>query len=132
METQRKTILVIDDEDFISTLIARALKKEGFEVIVANDYNSAIKLIDSCHIDLAVSDVMLPATGGLEILEYIRKKEDTPYVPVILITGMDKDALHHDKVKAEAILSKPFDMRQLISIIRSNLSTSKNSSNASA
>ncbi len=119
MET--KTILVIDDEDFISGLIARALKKQGHSVIITSDYLTSIKVIDGGGIDLVVSDIMLPFTGGLEILEHIKSSNNLMHIPVILVTGMDKDILFSSKVKAEAILLKPFDMAELVSIVNSHL-----------
>jgi DNA-binding response OmpR family regulator len=119
MET--KTILVIDDEDFISGLIARALKKQGHSVIITSDYMSSIKVIDGGGIDLVVSDIMLPFTGGLEILEHIKNTKKLSHIPVILVTGMDKDILFSSKVKAEAILLKPFDMGELVSIVNIHL-----------
>jgi len=116
-----KTILVIDDEDFISSLIARALKKEGHSVIITSDYATSIKVIDGAVIDLVVSDIMLPFTGGLEIVEHIKNSNELKHIPVILVTGMDKDILFSSKVKAEAILLKPFDMGELVSVVNSYL-----------
>jgi DNA-binding response OmpR family regulator len=117
-----KTVLVIEDEDFISSLIARALKKEGYSVIVTSDFASSIRIIDSAVVDLVVSDVMLPFTGGMEIVEHIKGNKKLEHIPIILVTGMDKDILFASKVKAEAILSKPFDMNQLVALVNSNLS----------
>jgi len=119
MET--KTVLVIDDEDFIATLISRALTKEGYSVIVTSDYISSIKVIDNSQIDLVVSDVMLPFTGGMDILEYIKSNNKLSHIPVILVTGMDKSILFNSKVKAESILTKPFDMAELIALVNSYL-----------
>lgn len=116
-----KTVLVIEDEDFISSLIARALKKEGYSVIVTSDFASSIKVIDGSAVDIVVSDVMLPFTGGMEIVEHIKSNERLKHIPIILVTGMDKDILYSSKVKAEAILSKPFDMGQLVALVNSNL-----------
>ncbi|MCE3226421.1 MAG: PhoP family transcriptional regulator [Bacteroidetes bacterium] len=117
-----KTVLVIEDEDFISSLIARALKKEGYSVVVTSDFASSIKIIDSSAIDLVISDVMLPFTGGMEIVEHVKGNPRLQHIPIILVTGMDKDILYASKVKAEAILSKPFDMNQLVALVNANLS----------
>ena len=118
---EAKTVLVVEDEDFISGLIARALKKEGHSVIITSDYATSIKVINSTGIDLIVSDVMLPFTGGLEILEHVKNSETLKEIPVILVTGMDKDILFSSKVKAEAILLKPFDMGELVSTVNTHL-----------
>ena len=121
MKDSQKTILVIEDEDFISGLIAKSLREEGYDVIITSDYNSSIKVIDSLAIDLIISDVMLPYTGGLDIAEYVRNESKNKDVPVILVTGMDKDVISTTAVKVTAILSKPFDMLQLIDLVNENL-----------
>ncbi|MEO6302652.1 MAG: response regulator [Bacteroidia bacterium] len=116
-----KTVLVIEDEEFISGLIAKSLREEGYNVIVTSDYNSSIIVIDSVDVDLIVSDVMLPFTGGLDIAEYVRNEAKRKDIPVILVTGMDKDVLTTTDIKVTAILSKPFDMLQLVDLVNSNL-----------
>ncbi|MBL7911387.1 MAG: response regulator [Bacteroidia bacterium] len=121
MTNTQKTILVIEDEDFISGLIAKSLKEEGYAVIVTSDYKSSIKVIDSMTIDLIISDVMLPYTGGLDIAEYVKKESKNKDIPVILVTGMDKDVLSTTAIKVTAILSKPFDMLQLVDLVNGSL-----------
>ncbi|MDP1801839.1 MAG: response regulator [Bacteroidota bacterium] len=121
MEKTQKTILVIEDEDFISGLIAKSLREEGYGVIVTSDYKSSIKVIDSMIIDLIISDVMLPYTGGLDIAEYVRNESQNKDIPIILVTGMDKDVLSTTAIKVTAILSKPFDMLQLVDMVNENM-----------
>ena len=121
MKDHQKTILVIEDEDFISGLIAKSLREEGYSVIVTSDYKASIQVIDSVEIDLIISDVMLPYTGGLDIAEYVKNESKNKNVPIILVTGMDKDVLSTTDIKVTAILSKPFDMLQLVDLVNSNL-----------
>jgi DNA-binding response OmpR family regulator len=117
----KKTVLVIEDEEFISNLMAHVLRKEGYNVLVAGDYKSSIKIIDTSPLDMIISDVMLPFTGGLEILEYVKGNDKQKHIPFILVTGMDKDILYSSDIKAEAILTKPFDVTELLSVVKSNL-----------
>lgn len=114
---QSITILVVDDEDFIATSIAKALKKQGYSVILTSDYKSSIKVIDSGEIDLVISDVMLPYTGGIDIAEHIKTTPSLKHIPVILVTGMDKLILEGSRVQADEIVTKPFDMNQLIDMV---------------
>lgn len=114
MNDDALTVLVIEDEDFISNMISRSLKEEGYQVITTSDLKSSLIVLDTGAIDLVISDVMLPFTGGLDIVEYIRDKEELEGTPVILVTGMDKDVLESSQVKANIILSKPFEMNDLI------------------
>jgi DNA-binding response OmpR family regulator len=116
-----KTVLVIDDEEVIATAISRALKKEGYSVIITSDYKTSIKVIANSEIDLIISDVMLPYTGGFDIVEYVKNNEALKDTPVILVTGMDKDILYSSSIKADAVVSKPFDMERLIALVKINL-----------
>lgn len=114
MNNDAHTILVIEDEEFISNMISRSLKEEGYQVITTSDLKSSLIVIDTGAIDLVISDVMLPFTGGLDIVDYIREQEDILDTPIILVTGMDQDVIAASSVKANAILPKPFDMNDLI------------------
>jgi DNA-binding response OmpR family regulator len=116
-----KTVLVIDDEEVIATAISRALKKEGYSVIITSDYKTSIKVIANSEIDLIISDVMLPYTGGFDIVDYVKNNEELKHTPVILVTGMDRDILYSSSIKADAVVSKPFDMERLIALVKINL-----------
>ena len=116
-----KTILVIDDEEDIATAISRSLKREGYSVIITSDYKTSIKVIANSEIDLIISDVMLPFTGGFDIVEYVKNDQGLKNTPVILVTGMDKDILYSSSIKADAVVSKPFDMDRLIALVKVNL-----------
>jgi DNA-binding response OmpR family regulator len=116
-----KTVLVIDDEEVIATAIARSLKKEGYSVIITSDYKTSIKVIANSEIDLIISDVMLPYTGGFDIVDYVKNNETLKDTPVILVTGMDRDILYSSSIKADAVVSKPFDMERLIALVKINL-----------
>lgn len=109
-----KTILVIEDEDFISGMVAASLKEEGYHVIITSDLKSSFIVLDTEAIDLVVSDVMLPFAGGLDVVEYIRGHKTISRTPIILVTGMDKDVLAATEVKVSAILPKPFEMIDLV------------------
>lgn len=111
------TILVIDDEDFIATSIAKALKKVGYSVILSSDYASSVKVINGGGIDLVVSDVMLPYTGGIDIAEHIKNTDSLKHIPVVLVTGMDKLILESSNVMADEIISKPFEMSYLVETV---------------
>lgn len=114
MNDDALTLLVIEDEDFISSLVARSLKEEGYNVIITSDFKSSLIVLDTEAIDLVISDVMLPYTGGLDIVDYIRDHKNIENTPIILVTGMDMDVLESSNIRANAILPKPFEMIGLI------------------
>ncbi len=116
-----KTILVVDDEDVIVSIISKSLKKEGYHIVTANDHKSALHLTQKTSVDLVVSDVMMPHTGGFELVELLKENPGTRRIPVILVTGMDRDIIDASHVQADAIILKPFDMELLIHTIRAQL-----------
>ena len=93
-----KTVVVIEDEEFISNSNDKALKKEGYGVITTSDYSTSINVIDGAMIDLVVSDVMLPFAGGIDIVEHIKNSPKLSHIPILLVTGMDRDILYSSKI----------------------------------
>lgn len=78
------SVLLVDDEPSIRLTMAEFLKRAGYSVISAADFESASNL-EGVGIDVAVVDINLPGRSGIELLQEINRRE--PYVPVIMITG---------------------------------------------
>lgn len=110
-------ILVIEDEKFILESIAKTLRNEGYTVFTAEDRETAMDLIQVKKLDLIISDVMLPFSGGFDIVEYVKENPEKRNIPVILVTGMDEDVLKTTRTEADAVLIKPFTTDQLLALI---------------
>lgn len=114
-----KSILLVDDEaEFISTLAER-LRLRGYSATVALDGESALKILETEHADLALLDVMLPGMHGIEVLRRIRER--LPDLPVILLTGQAgaKDGIEGMKQGAKGYLTKPVDLGELLELFDS-------------
>src|ERR1700676_5156131 len=83
------TVLVVDDEPIVRDVVARYLRREGFETLVAADGETARQLISRETFSLVVLDVMLPGIDGLSLCRWIRANSD---VPVILLTARGEEA----------------------------------------
>jgi CheY-like chemotaxis protein len=116
-----KTILVVDDEDMIVSIISKSLIREGYNIVTASNHKTALHLIKEANIDLVVSDVMMPYAGGFDLVENMKDDPATRNIPIILVTGMDKDILNASVVQAHAIISKPFDLQELLATVKSEL-----------
>ncbi len=121
-------VLLAEDDHEMRTLISRALKKEGYEVREVAD---GVELVT--HLggtienrqgqrrqlyDLVISDIRMPGVFGLSVLEGIQDMDDAP--PMILITAFG-DAETHKRAQelgAVAVLDKPFNMPDLMSLVR--------------
>ncbi|MFZ9283777.1 MAG: response regulator [Candidatus Nanopelagicales bacterium] len=113
-------VLVVEDEESFSEAISFMLRKEGFEVAVAADGNSAITEFDHNGADIVLLDLMLPGLSGTEVCREIRKRSK---VPVIMVTAKDSEI---DKVVglelgADDYVTKPFSSRELIARIKAVL-----------
>lgn len=80
-----KTVLIIDDEEKLRSLLARVIKAEGFEVIEAADCKSGLKAIENPVIDAVLCDVRLPDGNGVELVPQLKSKN--PFAEIILLTA---------------------------------------------
>jgi len=115
MDTKNKTVLVIDDEPGIVTLIERILKTRGFNVISAYNADDAInKYKQTKQVDLAIIDILLTDLSGIEILRHIRERDKD--IPIIMISALNKagPAVTSMQLGACDYITKPFNPEELI------------------
>lgn len=87
-----KTILIIEDDNFLQGLEATKLKKEGYEVFGAGNSVEAFKVIDSgAKLDLILLDLLLPEVDGFMILEKIRQNKSFLTIPVIVFSNLSEE-----------------------------------------
>ena len=113
-------ICVIEDEAVIASAVAARLRAEGFEVEVAADGPSGVRLCDRVRPDLVVLDVMLPGMDGLEVCRRVQRDRQ---VPVLMLTarGEETDVLVGLGVGADDYMTKPFSPRELVARVRALL-----------
>ena len=121
MNDQAIHILVAEDEDNLRSQIAAWLNDEGFSVDQAVDGREAVQKIQSGDVDVAMIDVRMPGSNGLEVLRYIKK--NSPHTEVVMMTAMQDISMAVEAMKlgARDYLSKPIDMDQLVPQLRSLL-----------
>lgn len=122
------SVLVVDDERGMRDFLKILLEKEGHKVVTAAKGQKALDILESKSIELVISDIRMPEMSGIELLEII--KEKTPGLPVIMITAFASpdDAVMAMKNGAFDYISKPFNVDEIISVIRS--ATAKSGSKA--
>ncbi len=111
---QNKTILVVDDETDLRNILASEFDFMGAKVYQADNITNAQKIIVENKIDLIVSDIRMPGGTGIDLLDILKNKNVTE-PPIILITGF-ADITPEDAFAkgAEALISKPFQLDDLI------------------
>jgi DNA-binding response OmpR family regulator len=112
-----KKILVVDDEKKIVDIVKAYLEREGYQVAVAYDGESALKLMGREMPDMVVLDLMLPGVSGLDVCRRLRSQSD---VPIIMLTARDEvsDRIVGLELGADDYVPKPFDPKELVSRVR--------------
>jgi DNA-binding response OmpR family regulator len=112
-----KKILVVDDEPKIVEVIEAYLKKEGFEVLTAEDGETALNIFNNEVVHLVVLDLMLPKVSGEEVCNQIRNRSD---VPIIMLTARtdEDDKIEGLAMGADDYITKPFSTRELVGRVR--------------
>jgi DNA-binding response OmpR family regulator len=105
-ERSKKKILVVDDEADIRSFLSAALKEAGFEVMVAEDGDSALDKISKQIPDLISLDLVMPRKSGAKLYHELSKHKEWSKIPVIIVTGHARDELGKSDLK-ELTMSGP-------------------------
>ena len=105
----KSTILIADDTGVMRHACERALKREGYRVIIAEDGEKALKLIRENDIDVALLDIKMPGISGIDVLREIKK--NNPLVEVIMMTAFSTKEIVEEarNLGAFGFLTKPFE-----------------------
>jgi DNA-binding response OmpR family regulator len=115
---QSMTILVIDDDDRVRTLLRDILLFERHQVIEASDGESGMRYLEKGGlVDIVLTDLGMPLKNGWEVAKWI--KRELPQIPVVLITGWGTN-LDEEKVKEsgiDMIIGKPFQVNEILETV---------------
>ncbi len=120
MPSKKTLVLVVDDDVRMLRMINRMLELEGFQVIVANDGNTALKTFETDTPDLVLLDIMMPDIDGYTVCKRIREFSQ---VPIIMVTakGDDKEKVEGLDLGADDYVIKPFSASELAARVRAIL-----------
>jgi two-component system alkaline phosphatase synthesis response regulator PhoP len=118
-----KTVLVVDDEPGIVTIVRDYLEKAGFRVLTAGDGETALRLARLERPNLMVLDLMLPGIDGLDIVRSLRNDPALHLMSVIMLTARveETDRLLGLELGADDYVTKPFSPRELVARVRAVL-----------
>ncbi len=101
--TYMATILVVEDEKPLSSILGRALKKADYTVVFAYDGEEAIEKAKTMSPDLILLDLILPKVNGFKVLEQIKKDPDVSHIPVIVLSNLGDDKDIKDSLRLGAV-----------------------------
>ena len=120
MTSERRHILVVDDEPQITRVLHTYLSAAGYDLRIAHDGESALEVMKDWRPDLVITDLAMPTVDGLALCRRIRQRSD---VPIIVLSVREQE-----KVKVEALdagaddyVTKPFSMDELLARVRAHL-----------
>lgn len=123
LEEEKKTILVVDDEEGIMDLLVYNLEKEGYNTLKAYDGITAVEMAIKEKPDLILLDVMIPKLDGISVCKKIRYYLNISTMPILMVSAKDSES---DKIVglemgADDYITKPFQIRELMARIKANL-----------
>jgi two-component system phosphate regulon response regulator PhoB len=116
----KPTVLVVEDEAALMTLLVYNLESEGYRVLQATDGEEALLLAEEEVPDLAILDWMLPQLSGIEVCRRLRARAATANLPIIMVTarGEESDRIRGLDTGADDYITKPFSTAELLARVR--------------
>lgn len=123
VEQEKKTILVVDDEENIMDLLVYNLEKEGYNTLKAYDGITAVEMALKERPDLVLLDVMIPKLDGISVCKKIRYYLNISTMPILMVSAKDteSDKIVGLEMGADDYITKPFQIRELMARIKANL-----------
>ena len=114
--TMVQRVLVVDDEPDVAFLCRVNLEMEGYEVLTADDGQTAVEVVGAEHPDAVLLDIMLPRLDGWSVLSAIRADPSTAEIPVVIMSAKPREGRSLEG--AIEYLEKPFSRDQLVRAVR--------------
>ena len=118
LDPARKTVLVVEDDEAVSSLLVALLEDRGYAAVPAMDGRSAIELARRLAPHLITLDLALPGTDGHEVLENLKANPETRDIPVVVISAFTQILPAGDRKKLAYLLGKPFDVTEVLEIVQ--------------
>ncbi len=123
-------VLIVEDDEFIASLIAEALRDEtNARPLVLHNGRDAIRFLAEQPIDLLILDYQLPGATGIEVYDALRLNARTRHTPVLFITANDKRA--EFQRRGLTYIRKPFNLFELLATVEDRLSRPRNNAASS-
>jgi DNA-binding response OmpR family regulator len=120
--SKKSRILIVDDDDSLRELLLEVLESEEFSVFCCSDGDKALNLFKSDPYDLVITDFGLPKITGLELAQSIKQLSSS--TPIIMLTGWgsESEPFKDNSHSIDFVLSKPFNLAELLRIVEQSLS----------
>lgn len=117
MQKNKQTILVIDDDPDIGTMMKMMLEYKGYTALVSERADEAMSTINSDRVDLIIMDMLLSGVNGVDICTDLKKDTKTINIPIVMISAHPSAKDMCLSAGADDFIAKPFDMQDMLSRI---------------
>src|SRR6516164_4633358 len=118
--TDRRRILVVDDEPQITRVLRTSLSSQAYDIRVANDGETALEIMKDWTPDLVITDLSMPNMDGLELCRRLRLGSSLPII-ILSVRGEERAKVQALDAGADDYVTKPFGMEELLARVRASL-----------
>lgn len=115
--SKKNTILVLDDDPDIGTMIKMMLEYKGYSVTVSDRAEQISEIVHDNDIDLIIMDMLLSGSNGTDVCAELKRNKSTAHIPVMMISAHPNAKEICLNAGADEFISKPFDMHDILSKI---------------
>jgi CheY-like chemotaxis protein len=112
----RKTVLVVEDDPEIRSLVTDALESDGYEVLTAANGEDALQIVTSTRTDAVLVDIMLPKVDGRQFIRACKADPATRDIPMLVMSA-GYDARRDAELADMVFVAKPFDIEMLLMLV---------------
>ena len=118
----QNTILIIDDDLAMQTVLEIALREAGYRVILAGDGQEGLAKLNELNPDLIISDIMMPQMDGVETFARMKEHLQEEGIPILIMTALSRKPWFADlEAEGAVILQKPFDIEKVLQLVHDML-----------
>ncbi len=127
-------VLVVDDNPLIVNVLKSLLNSQQYNVYVSSNGEEALEVLSKKEIDVVICDVMMPQMDGYQLHQTMRQKSEHAHIPFVFLTALsdNSEILKGMEVGADDYLVKPFDPRELLSLVKGKVQRSRNIKNSAS
>ncbi len=125
--SEHASVLVVDDNPLIVQCLTSLLGNSHYQVFVSKNGEEALDLLGKKSVDVVICDVMMPKMDGFQLHELVRKRPEYSHIPFVFLTALgDEEHVQRGReTGADDYLTKPFDPRELLALVRGKITRSR-------
>ncbi len=123
MATEKRTVLIVDDEPDVCAYLSALLEDNGFRTVLAKDGEEAMAAVKRGAPDLITLDISMPEKSGVRFYREIRESEAWKKIPVVIVTGVSGDferfiSTRRQVPPPDGYMQKPIDPKQMLELVK--------------